>query len=68
MSSPVSYTHLINWVLLQVGEGHSASLYLVPGSHYESLTALLEIDLQLLSFCEPKDTMVVVLSKASLGW
>jgi hypothetical protein len=56
-----------NWVLLQVGEGSAASLYLIPGRHYEDIVAT-EATLQALSCVGPNDAMGRVLLTAALGW
>lgn len=56
-----------NWVLLQVGEGHVACLYLIPGCYYEKLIAT-ETELAKLSFIQPNDSVDEALLTASRGW
>jgi hypothetical protein len=55
------------WVLCQVGEGHGASLYLIPGSYYGSIVAPESI-LHRLSACPPTATPADVLMRAADGW
>jgi hypothetical protein len=59
-----------NWILLQIGEGRGARLYLVPGFHYESLmeTRATEGHYADLSYCDPCAHIDAVLLTASLGW
>jgi len=57
----------IHWVLIQVGEGHGASLYLIPGFWYDKIIAT-EADLAAMSVIEPKDDMAKVLLRACEGW
>lgn len=54
----------INWVLLQVGEAHDARLYLVPGTHYDRLDGIVEIELEPFFVASPAE----VLMKARAGW
>jgi hypothetical protein len=56
-----------HWVLLQVGEASAARLYLIAGCDYDEITAT-ELDLSLLSMCEPHDAMTTVLLCAASGW
>jgi hypothetical protein len=57
----------INWVLLQVGEGRAARLYLVPGNLYEHITAP-ESVLEILSVCDPTLSLADVLLRTAKGW
>ena len=57
----------INWVLIQVGEGHDARLYLVPGSLYDQVHVP-ENELELLSCVPPKATVADILLRAVKGW
>lgn len=56
-----------HWVLIQVGEGHDARLYLIPGSHYEQVHVP-ENELELLSCVSPKATVADVLLRSARGW
>jgi len=56
-----------NWVLMQVGDGIHASLYLIPGVDYTDLTST-EADLTEMSFCLPTDDLCTILLKARNGW
>lgn len=57
----------VHWVLIQVGEGREALLYLIPGSHYDAVTAT-EDDLDMLAVIDPRSDMVSVLLRACKGW
>jgi hypothetical protein len=56
-----------SWVLMQVGEGIHAGLYLIPGVDYKALCST-ESDLSAMSFCLPTDDLCTVLLKAHRGW
>ncbi len=57
----------IHWVLLQVGSGHRAALYLVPGSMYDRIKAL-EKELASMSVIPPDASPAEVLIRAASGW
>ena len=57
----------IHWVLIQVGEAHNASLYLIPGRSYDRIIAT-EADLDEMSVVKPTETMASVLLRACEGW
>jgi hypothetical protein len=57
----------MHWVLIQVGEAHGASLYLVPGRDYDKIIVTEEA-LRMLSVVEPKESMASVLLRACEGW
>jgi hypothetical protein len=57
----------IHWVLMQVGEAQTARLYLIPGSHYDAITAT-EDDLDMMSVIDATADMVQVLLRAVKGW
>jgi len=57
----------IHWVLLQVGEGRKARLYLIPGDRYDEIKAT-EAELELLSVLPPAATVADVLLRATRGW
>lgn len=56
-----------HWVLLQVGEGRGAKLYLIPGSMYDKLHVP-ELALAKLSVVSPNATPAEVLERAARGW
>lgn len=57
----------INWILLQVGEHHAASLYLIPGHCYDKIDAL-EHEIGRLSVVSPNASVADVLVRATAGW
>jgi hypothetical protein len=57
-----------NWVLLQVGDGRDASLYLIRGCHYDRIKSISEPDLELLSAIPPSASPADALIVASRGW
>ncbi len=57
-----------NWVLLQVGSGRTALLYLVPGDRYDDIKAVTEFELTELSVLSPTATPADVLLRAIRGW
>jgi hypothetical protein len=61
-----SRTH---WVLLQVGEGKDAKLYLIPGKFFnkENLHCP-ESDLELISVCDPGISAVDVIRRVAQAW
>jgi len=56
-----------HWVLLQVGSGHRACLYLIPGSLYDKIEAT-ESDLASMSVVSPDASPAEVLIRAARGW
>lgn len=56
-----------NWVLLQVGESGNSKLYLVAGRDYDQLIAP-EVELELISWCDPAASVAEVLVRATHGW
>jgi hypothetical protein len=56
-----------HWILIQVGEAHKARLYLIPGCHYDEITAP-EHHLELLSVCDPTATPREILLRSAMGW
>ena len=56
-----------HWVLLQVGEGRKAFLYLLPGDRYDEIAAS-EPELELLSVLPPTASLADVLLRAVRGW
>jgi hypothetical protein len=56
-----------HWVLLQVGEGRSSRLYLIPGDRYDEIHAT-EIELSELSVIVPTASPAEVLLRATRGW
>jgi hypothetical protein len=57
----------IHWVLLQVGEGRKARLYLIPGDRYDEIRAT-EAELELLSVLSPTASPADILLRATRGW
>ena len=57
----------VHWVLLQVGEGRKARLYLIPGDRYDEIEAT-EAELELLSVLPPTATPADILLRATRGW
>jgi hypothetical protein len=57
----------IHWVLLQVGEGRKARLYLIPGDRYDEIEAT-EAELDLLSVLPSTASPADVLLRATRGW
>jgi hypothetical protein len=57
----------IHWVLLQVGEGRKARLYLIPGDRYDEICAT-EAELELLSVLPPTASPADILLRATRGW
>ena len=57
----------IHWVLLQVGEGRKARLYLIPGDRYDEVKAT-EPELEELSVLPPTASLAGVLLRATRGW
>lgn len=57
----------INWILIQVGEAHASTIYLVPGNLYDQITVP-ENELALLSVISPKATVADALLRAREGW
>lgn len=58
----------IHWVLVQVGEDSDALLYLIPGSAYDQIKALAEIELKALSVVPPKASISDALIRAAQPW
>jgi hypothetical protein len=56
-----------NWILIQVGEGHKALLYLIPGCRYDEITVP-EYKLALLSVVRASAAVPDVLLRAAQGW
>jgi hypothetical protein len=56
-----------HWVLLQVGEGRRAALYLIPGCYYDRLEAP-ESELASISVVSPDASPAEVLEQAARGW
>lgn len=56
-----------NWILIQVGEDHKASHYLIPGNRYEDITAP-EVRLAEMSVVSPKTLIPNILLRACQGW
>ena len=56
-----------HWVLIQVGHGHTARLYLVSGDLYGELIAP-EAELELISSVSPSASVADVLVRASHDW
>lgn len=56
-----------NWILVQVGESSKAKLYLIAGRDYDKLVAP-EDELELISWCDPLDSVAEVLVRAKGGW
>jgi hypothetical protein len=56
-----------HWVLLQVGSGHRAALYLIPGSLYDKLHVP-ESELARMSVVSPDASPADVLERAARGW
>ena len=57
----------IHWVLLQVGEGRKARLYLIPGDRYDEICTT-EAELELLSVLSPTASPADILLRATRGW
>lgn len=58
-----------HWVLIQVGDGKQAKLYLIPGKFFTKVDLHCpESDLELISVCEPTATPADVLIRAMQGW
>lgn len=57
----------IHWVLIQVGHGHTAALYLIPGSRYDEIIAT-EAALAEMSVIGPNENLACVLLRACEGW
>lgn len=58
-----------HWVLIQVGDGKQAKLYLIPGKFFTKVDLHCpESDLELISVCEPAATLADVLIRATQGW
>lgn len=57
----------IHWVLLQVGESTTSSLYLIPGNCYDQIEAT-EAELAWLSVCPPNASVPDVLLRSVQGW
>lgn len=55
------------WILIQVGSGPTARLYLIPGTRYEDIIAT-ESELQAMSVIEGDELLAGVLLRASQGW
>lgn len=55
------------FVLLQVGEGKEARLYLIPGNRYDEITTT-EDKLREMSIVDPMRPMSYVLMMAKRGW
>lgn len=56
-----------NWVLLQVGEGRRAALYLIPGCQYDKIAAP-ECELACMSVVSPDAPLADILLRAARGW
>lgn len=56
-----------NWILIQVGEDHKASHYLIPGNRYEDITTS-EVRLAEMSVVPPHTSISDILFRASQGW
>lgn len=56
-----------HWVLIQVGDGSKASLYLIPGDRYAEIHAS-EPELELLSVVPPTIPLAELLLRALRGW
>lgn len=56
-----------HWVLIQVGEGKKAALYLIPGRHYSELKTS-EGEYDLLSVCPPSVSPIDAILRASREW
>jgi len=56
-----------HWVLLQVGSGRKAALYLVPGNLYDMVKAP-ESELARMSVVPPNASPAEVLIRAARGW
>lgn len=56
-----------NWVLLQVGDGHRAIMYLIPGYLYDKME-LPECELACISVVSPDASPADVLERAARGW
>lgn len=56
-----------HWLLIQVGEGSTARLYLIPGTAYDKAIAT-ETDLAKLSVCTPGAEVASVLLIAMAGY
>jgi hypothetical protein len=56
-----------NWVLLQVGEGHRAALYLIPGCLYDKI-AVPECELACMSVIPSDASLADILLRAARGW
>lgn len=54
----------VHWVLLRVGEGHSAWSYLIPGRFYSRLKALTEDQLAELCVIPPNSPLTEVLLRS----
>jgi hypothetical protein len=56
-----------NWILLQVGSGNRAALYLIPGHAYDKIEVP-ECELAYLSVVSPDASPADILERAARGW